>query len=187
MLVACPRFYLLTCLSTEPLQTRVYENMKVLPRAWLAPAVRILSAAQILSTIQTSRLPDGSLFEPRRMALVEEPMLLPPGQESTADVSVEVEDPDATTVVVRTRSTVPSLLVLSDVFYPGWRATVDGGPVRILRTDYVLRGVLVPSGQHVIQFEYRPASLTGGALISVLTLVLFVVLFLGRKRPPSAV
>jgi hypothetical protein len=66
------------------------------------------------------------------------------------------------------------LLVLTDLFYPGWVATVDGAPAEILRVNHVLRGVLLPPGEHEVVFRYAPRSVQIGAVISALGLSLAV-------------
>lgn len=63
-------------------------------------------------------------------------------------------------------------LVLSDVGYPGWRASVDGSPVDIYTANYLFRAVWVPPGEHVVQFSYRSACFTFGGLMSLLGLIL---------------
>jgi uncharacterized membrane protein YfhO len=52
-----------------------------------------------------------------------------------------------------------SVVVLHDIYYPGWEATVDGKPEPILRTNVLFRGVEVPAGHHVVEFNFRPLSL----------------------------
>jgi hypothetical protein len=69
-------------------------------------------------------------------------------------------------VTVHVAAEGPSLLVLSDRWYPGWTATVDGEPVEILRAYSVLRAVCVPAGEHTVTFRFQPASLRWGAWIS---------------------
>ena len=78
----------------------------------------------------------------------------------------------------------PCVLVLSELDYPGWRAAVDGASAPILRTDGILRGLALPSGEHEVAFDYRPVSVSVGAVISVLTLALAAVLLVwgGRKN-----
>jgi uncharacterized membrane protein YfhO len=70
------------------------------------------------------------------------------------------------------------------VDYPGWRATVDGVSAPILQTDGILRGLALPSGEHEVAFDYRPISVSAGAVISVLTLALAAGLLVwgGRKN-----
>ena len=74
-------------------------------------------------------------------------------------------------------------LLLSELFYPGWKAYVDGKNVPILRADYLLRAIPLATGEHNIIFVYRPMSLVIGALITFLTLlVLLGYMYLIRYR-----
>ncbi len=76
-----------------------------------------------------------------------------------------------------------SMLVLTDIHYPGWQVSVDGRPAPIDRVDYVLRGVLLSSGTHRIVFTYAPASFRAGWIISLVTLLgLLVTLIIGLRR-----
>jgi len=74
-------------------------------------------------------------------------------------------------VVARSRADRRSLLVLSDVHYPGWKARVDGRDAPLERVDYLLRGVVVPAGTHRVEFRYEPTSWRAGWIISVLGLL----------------
>jgi uncharacterized membrane protein YfhO len=56
----------------------------------------------------------------------------------------------------------PALLVLSDVYYPGWQGYVDGTRVPIYRTDAAFRGVAVPAGSHEVRMRFWPRSLRAG-------------------------
>jgi uncharacterized membrane protein YfhO len=82
----------------------------------------------------------------------------------------------------------PSLLVLSDSYYPGWTAEVasDDGPPRpaaILRTNRVMRGVPLPAGKHLVTFTYSPRSLLWGAVLSALAwLSMLGLIVLQRRR-----
>jgi hypothetical protein len=64
------------------------------------------------------------------------------------------------------------ILVLSEIDYPGWWATVDGQRVPILRADTVLRAVAVGAGHHRVEMVFRPWTVWAGLALSVLTLVL---------------
>jgi uncharacterized membrane protein YfhO len=90
-------------------------------------------------------------------------------------------------VVVAATATSPSLLVLTDDFYPGWTATVDGRPATVQRVDYLLRGVSLGPGQHTIVFSYEPTSWRLGLIISIVCLVGLLVavvsVFVARRRP----
>lgn len=171
-------------LVDETAQTRVYENLRAMPRAWLVQeALTLPLPAEALAAIKTSKLPDGRDFDPARTVLVEEPLSLdapPPEQQTDTASSAEITSLSETVMEVRTRSSAPSVLVTSDPFYPGWEARVDGQPARLFRVNFALRGVAVTAGDHLVRFEFRPKSFYYGAAISLLSLAaLFVILLKG--------
>jgi uncharacterized membrane protein YfhO len=75
---------------------------------------------------------------------------------------------------------VNNIFGLSDVYYPGWQASIDGKITHIFQTDYVLRGVAVRAGTHVVKFDFRPLPFFAGALLSGLSLLVIVVLLISR-------
>jgi hypothetical protein len=77
----------------------------------------------------------------------------------------------------------PSLMVLSDNFFPGWSATVNGRPTPIYRADLALRGVLVP-GSCEVEFRYVSSSLRLGVLVSLATLLLLIASVRRRSDVP---
>ena len=94
-----------------------------------------------------------------------------------------MNDNDTLRVKIATRSARPSLLVLTDVKYPGWKATLDGRAVPIERVDYLLRGVAVPAGRHTVEMRYEPASWRVGWIVSLASLlVLAVLVVVGVRR-----
>jgi hypothetical protein len=149
----------------------IFENRKALPRAWLASQVLSLTQAQVLHTIQTGRLPDGQPFDPRHTALIEEGKSLDFGPLDPVKVKAEVADEGPNRLTVVMVSDRPAFLILSEVFLPGWTATLDGAQVAINRTNYLLRGLLVPAGSHQIRFVYTPPGIARGMLISIGALV----------------
>jgi hypothetical protein len=109
-----------------------------------------------------------------------------PSEESGGTVSIMAYEPNR--ILLSANMTRASFVVVSEVFYPGWEATVDGRPVPLLRADYILRAVPVTQGRHEIQLHFRPTILAWGLLVSVcaLGLVLGLVVFLGRRFLPEA-
>jgi hypothetical protein len=154
-------------------QARVYENLRASPRAWLVPEVLSLKAEEVFQAIKTSKLPDGRVYDPARLALVEEPSPLL-AQAADPAATARVAQISDTEMEVRTSSASPSFLVTSDVHYPGWHATLDGAPVQLFRANYVLRGVQVPAGEHVVRFEFRPKTFYYGAAVSLLSLLILL-------------
>jgi Bacterial membrane protein YfhO len=79
---------------------------------------------------------------------------------------------DPNRVVVQAETNGPAWLVLSDTWYPGWQARLDGEQVPIWRGDYLFRAVPVPAGTHVVEFAYRPMSFLTGVLLAGAAIVL---------------
>ena len=148
----------------------IYENARTLPRAWLASDARALGEGATLEAIRTGSLPDGTRWEPLRTALVESD---PPANSLSGKGSgrVEITRYEPNRVDVKTEAESPSILVLAENHYPGWRAYVDGESAGVLRVDYNLRGVFVPAGAHEVRFVYRPKSALIGLAVSLLTAV----------------
>lgn len=154
----------------------VYENKRAMPRSWLVSEVITLKPEEILSVIKSSHLPDGRNYDPYQIALVEEPLTFKT-QNIDRMAAASVVHLDDTSIEVQTSSVSPTFLVLSDIYYPGWKAMIDGNPTHIFQTNYVLRGVMVPAGRHIVRFEFRPGSFWLGAGISAMSLFLLGFLF----------
>ena len=162
----------------------VYENLDAMPRAWLVPEVVSAGPKDILHAIYYSRLPDGRLFDPAKIALVEESFAF---QSDSLDPSgkVDIVRLEDTEIVLRTHSRSDAFLVTSDIYYPGWEATLDGQSIPLYRTDYVLRGVSLPAGSHEVRFEYHPKPFYAGLIVTLSILIILILWvfypFLRRK------
>lgn len=70
--------------------------------------------------------------------------------------------------------------VFSEIFYEkGWKAWIDGNPVEIEKTNYLLRGLEIPAGRHEIVFSFEPQSVKTGSLITLGSHVIFIILLIG--------
>lgn len=132
----------------------VFENQNVLPRAFLASSYIVRSIDQhIIDTLFS----EG--FDPRRVVVLEnDPKMMT--REGEGSVDMVKYTPNV--VIMRTESAVPKLLFLSDVYDPGWKATIDGQNAQIYRADYDFRSVFVPLGEHSIRMVYWPGSFVVG-------------------------
>ena len=149
---------------------QILRNRHALPRAWLVPSVEVHRADRILAAIRDGRLPDGAPFDPREVALVEDGPGLDGGT-LDPEAAVQITRYEPNRVELRARTARPAFLVLSDAFYPGWRATVDGVDTPIVRANYVLRGLPLPPGRHAVRFTFRPRSVLLGAVVNGLAVV----------------
>jgi uncharacterized membrane protein YfhO len=99
-------------------------------------------------------------------------------------VSIASSQPDR--LVVDAALATPGLLVLSEVNYPGWTASVNGSPTPIVEVNGLLRGVALPSGSAQVELVFRSGSLTAGGLITLSGVVLWIVLMLWPNRSREA-
>jgi hypothetical protein len=145
---------------------RLYGNPDALPRAWVvAGQQRVAGEDAALAAITAPG------FDARRAAVVEQPVPgLSAGPAQPAG-SARIASYAPEHVVLTARAARPALVVLSDVQYPGWHATVDGREAPIERVDYLLRGIPVGRGAHRIVLEYRPLSWRIGWIVSLLALL----------------
>jgi hypothetical protein len=77
-------------------------------------------------------------------------------------------------VILAVDAAQPGLVVLTDTYYPGWQATIDGQPAQIWPANLTFRAVPVEAGRHTVQFSYRPATVGWGAWISGITLLVML-------------
>ncbi len=152
----------------------VFENTRALPRVWLASDARVLPEEEMLSVIRTGRLPEGGAWEPLRTALVEAPLDFRGDADGDPSARASFVRREPNRVEVKTASDAPTILVLSENHYPGWRTYVDGRAAETLRVDYGLRGVVVAAGEHRVEFVYRPKSVLIGLAVSLVTLALLL-------------
>jgi uncharacterized membrane protein YfhO len=160
--------YVMTHESAPPLEgydavasaegVSVYENKRALPRAFFATSV--VAAGSAASSLAMMREPN---FDPRKQTVIEAP-----GFEgsSGAGVAAVIED-RRNRVVIETDNERDGLLVLSDNFYPGWRAYVDGSRVELFRANHTMRAVKVPAGRHVVSFAFMPAAFFTSLYVSL--------------------
>src|SRR5262249_18023329 len=85
-------------------------------------------------------------------------------------------------VVATADSRGTGMLVLTDVYYPGWKVTVDGKPEAIRQVDYLLKGVLLSPGHHRVTFSYQPSSFKASWIISAIGVIALVALVVTGRR-----
>ena len=139
--------------------TKVYENKLVMPAAYAIGQARYVDAVACLKSLASED------FNMREVALVEDQADAFAGASFFEPCQVLERRSDR--IVIQAVLPHDGLLISSEVYYPGWQATVDGDPVEVIRCNYLFRGVRVPAGSHEITFELRPKSLIVGGWISL--------------------
>ncbi len=143
----------------------VYERIGGPSRArWVPEAVSVDGGADEV----LSRLTQPG-FDPDQQVVLEVPV--DREAEGGAGQVVLLVDEGPGRVRVEVEADGPGWLVLSDLWYPGWRVRIDGEPGRLLRADYLFRAVPIAAGKHSIVFEYRPLSFVVGLGLSLVGMV----------------
>jgi uncharacterized membrane protein YfhO len=70
-----------------------------------------------------------------------------------------------------------AFVILSEMFYPGWKAFMDGKPARNYRVNVVMNGLLVPEGNHTIVYRYLPKAFVHGLILSCIFSAVLIMIF----------
>jgi len=153
----------------------VYKDSEASPRAWVVHDAVQVERAELVPRLQTSDLQ-------RRVFLTE----AAPALETCAGDEVRVTMRTAARTVIATRLSCRGMVLLSDTWYPGWQATLDGIPAKIYEADGAIRGVVAEAGSHTIEMRYRPRSVFAGAGLTAVGLLGALVLGIrGRRVTPT--
>jgi hypothetical protein len=161
----------------------VYLNTAAYPRALFVTEAEVVQDHE--EAWRTIHAPG---FDPRRAVVLEEGPALNASAEAGSSGAGAALDLSfvrygLNDVALRVHAPQPGWLVLSDVYYPGWRAAVDGKATPVLRANYTFRAVAVPAGEHLVEMSFAPRTWHVGLLISTLTWVgLLGLTFLYRGR-----
>jgi hypothetical protein len=151
----------------------LFENKQVLPRAYIVPEAKLVNSAdeafEALKNIQV--LPTKTVIledSPNKIPAEFSGILNEFHEQNTATISSQ----SSTDLNLDTQVNQHSFLVLSDLNYPGWKATVDDQPTPILRANYLVRALELEPGEHKVRFYYDPLPFKAGAIISASTLTI---------------
>lgn len=161
-------------LQQDTVSLDIYENPTALARAYL-----VYEATKAATLVEAKRIFEDPSFAPGETVLLEshEVDLDTNLAAFTQKAAQTVTDRPATPTIIkdtdeevkiRTNAAHPAILVLTDTYYPGWQADVDGIPARIVAANISERAVMVSQGTHTVTFSYRPKTVTRGLLITIL-------------------
>jgi hypothetical protein len=165
----------------------IFENLHVLPRAFLVPqtGVEIVRG----EAEQLSRLQDPA-FDPARAVILSAgsqnaaTVASIPKSES-AGIGVTGYEEQVNSVRIEANAPSPSVLVLNQMYYPGWIVRIDGKEAPVLRANYAFAGTFVDTGIHRIEFRFLPRSFVIGTILSIVSILLATLVCFGQRLFPG--
>ena len=157
--------------------------------AWLVKGIKYVdNATEEMKALDSTDLKDTAVIEKKFQPQIKQN----PVPDSSASIKLTQNLNDK--IEYAFHSTTPQFAVLSEVYYPlGWNAFIDGNKADYVKTNYVLRGMSIPAGDHKIEFRFEPKSFTTGKSITIianilvfLSMIAAFVFYLKRKPKPDA-
>lgn len=156
--------------QTKP-EYYVYQNTSVFTRTYV---VNNYQAIPLLS--ESLRLLTSPAFNPKTTVILEKNLGDRKFKEATSEAKITKYQNQQVEIEANLKE--DGVLVLSDSYYPGWKAYVDGQETEILAANINQRAVVLDKGEHKVEFIYKPKSFIKGAVITISTSVLLILIFL---------
>lgn len=159
----------------------IYINTTALPRSWLVYKTEEIAGLDDFNVkiekgfnpLEAALIPQGSGF-----ALKNDKF-----NPKNASESVKIKDYRANRILIEAVAKSEGLVVISEVWMPGWVAKVNGKEKSIIRTNFVMRGVPISKGKNLIELRYYPKTFKAGILITFLVgLIVFIFLIMASVR-----
>ncbi len=181
---------------------QIRRNRQAYPRAWVVHDSRPLPALENLTKLEQGGPmqeilfnDDGiwhdstlTAFDPHRLAWIEQATRLElrpflSGKAPLAGETVKVSYPSPQRVELEAKLESPGIVVLADVYYPGWKLTIDDQPAPIYKVNRLMRGAAVGQGSHRLVYTYEPRSFQIGGIFTLAGLAApaLLAVYFGRK------
>ncbi len=156
---------------SEPFGVR-YDHRESYPRIrWVACGIQVENADEAMNRIINGQID----FQNEVILEIDEVGYLPLcTEQDSADIQIRSIEPSK--LFLEVNNSQPGYLVIADVWYPGWQATVDGEPTPVLHANYLFKAIGLPSGTHDVIIAYKPKLFYFGAVFSGLAFVGLLIL-----------
>ncbi len=158
-------------------QLRVYENPHVLPRAFIVHKAQVIADDEAQAKALTT-------LDPKTTVILDSTPDPAPSDGEFTPATIAVAERHR--LVIEAELQTPGVLVLSEAWYPGWSAAVDGAPVPLLRADYAFRAVALPAGKHTLEMRFKSTPVRLGLALAAAGVLAILTLLLFRGRRPTA-
>lgn len=156
---------------------KVLENKTTLPRAYLAYNYKTYSSKE-----KFEKLFFDQSLNPQETILLEKKPDIQLGKTPEKKPQITVTKHSATEIDIVGKTSENALLFLSDTYYPGWTANVNGKREEVLKAHYALKAIEIPKGTFAVSLTYHPRSFSLGIKISIMSLCLLFVTYFLLKR-----
>ncbi len=154
----------------------IWERPSALPRIrWADKSEVILTPAARLAALESKTLPAGTV-------VLSKPGPQPSGQQAV----IRTVNDSGDNVTVDVDAAGAGYLVVADDMQSGWKVSIDGAPGQVVDADHAFSGVYVPAGSHRVEFSYRGKGLAIGLVVTGVSLVILVALYLVTRRRRNA-
>jgi len=169
-------------------KVNVYRNKGSLPRAFFLSDYKVISDGQ--EALEYLRSEDNPMDivvldkEPVRFKNGINDQHLPVrGAQTGSNAIVEIKNYSPDKVILSITASSNGILVLSDTFYPGWKAYVDREETEIMKANTVMRAIIIPKGKHLVRFVYDPMPFNNGLKLGLCTLICIPVMIFVSTLP----
>lgn len=142
---------------------RIYENLKATPHAFFVSDYKTYNTPKEFEDYFFAKE-----FDPSTTILLDKPLNERLGSVNGTSVRIDTYEPNSVVLQVVSNG---NLLYLSDTYYPGWYASVDGINTPIRKANYAFRAIYVPQGAHTVRFVFDPLSVKTGLIISIASFI----------------
>lgn len=142
------------------------DKISRFPRFWLAGNYEVHTEKKIESIMKENSV------DLRNVALLEENPKFSENPPGPVNGKVIVQQYNSNKIVMNVTTDRNSILMASEVWYPAWKVYIDGKLSNVYKADYCLRGAMVPTGSHKVEYKYESDAYKSGANIAFVTLIL---------------
>ncbi len=154
----------------------ILENSSVMPRVNLFENYDV----EINQLDASNKLYRGYDF--RKRIIIDDNLISSRTLKTLPTDQAEIIDYSSNKVNIISKTNYDSILMLTDAYYPGWEATIDGNKTKLFKADGVYRAILLPGGSHKITFSYNPFSFKISLILSISSIVTLLIIFFQSRR-----
>jgi hypothetical protein len=155
-------------------ETRIYKNKHYMQRAFFVNKIKYLSDDSALKYL-SSKVYNPNLEVIFPISQISSNFKINESQNGLFN-KIEILDYKAEEIFISLSNKTNGILVLSEAYYPGWKAYVDNKEVEIIRANHVLRAIYVPKGVHEVLFKYEPLSVKVGMYVSLVSIIFLILI-----------